>query len=354
VGRTVVFGICTALAILSKFSALVYLPAIWLLMAAIGTMKIGWRSALLLARRCLFPACLAAFVGALVIWAGYRFAFDMVDYLHVRLPAPAFFSGLHSVVLRNREAGSIASYVLGERQQGGFWYFFPVVLAVKTPLATLVLLAIGIWLLVRSRNRLRIAMPLAFSLAILLVSMTTSIQLGVRHILPIYIGLAVACGAVAAEIFRSPRMAARIAGGLLIGWQVVSGAVQHPDYIAYMNEFGGSQPERILVDSDVDWGQDMKRLADRLHELGVTKIHFRIFNRGYLLAGYPFPDTDQNVPLGDVPPSGWTALSVTDWKISGVPAWANRLKPKERIGRSILLYYVPPPSDTPTPLATPR
>jgi hypothetical protein len=118
--------------------------------------------------------------------------------------------------------------------------------------------------------------------------------------------------------------------------------MQHPDYIAYMNEFGGSQPERILVDSDVDWGQDMKRLGDRLHQLGVTKIHFRLFNRGYLLAGYPFPEVDQNVPQGDVPPEGWTALSVMDWKVSGSPAWADRLKPEERIGRSILLYYVQP------------
>lgn len=348
-GRTVLFGICVALAVLSKFSALVFLPAAWLLMWATGAVRLRLRSSLLRVtvrlagiRRYLVPACLAAFVCALVIWAGYRFTFHRVDYLHLRLPAPAFFTGLQSVVLRNSQAGDSVSYVLGQRRQGGFWYFFPVVLAVKTPLAMLILAGLGVWMLARSGNRLKTAAPLAFSLAILLVSLTTSIQLGVRHILPVYIGLAVVAGSVAAELFRSPRMAARIAGGLLICWQVVSGAMQHPDYIAYMNEFGGSQPERILVDSDVDWGQDMKRLGDRLHQLGVTKIHFRLFNRGYLLAGYPFAEVNQNVPQGDVPPEGWTALSVMDWKVSGSPAWADRLKPEERIGRSILLYYVPP------------
>ena len=48
----------------------------------------------------------------------------------------------------------------------------------------------------------------------------------------------------------------------------MSGAWNHPDYLAYFNELAGDEPERILADSDLDWGQDMLRLSARLREVG--------------------------------------------------------------------------------------
>jgi hypothetical protein len=56
-------------------------------------------------------------------------------------------------------------------------------------------------------------------------------------------------------------------------WMAVSGARTHPDYLAYFNELAGSKPNEILMDSNFDWGQDWKLLANRLRELNVRHMH---------------------------------------------------------------------------------
>jgi len=59
---------------------------------------------------------------------------------------------------------------------------------------------------------------------------------------------------------------APIALAVLVAWLAGSSLLSHPDYLAYFNEFAGGEPQNILVDSDLDWGQDIKRLSTRLHE----------------------------------------------------------------------------------------
>jgi hypothetical protein len=128
----------------------------------------------------------------------------------------------------------------------------------------------------------------------------------------------------------------RIAMAVLIGWQVISGALQHPDYLAYTNEIAGAHPEHFVADSDLDWGQDMKRLGSFLQHAGVAQVTFSPFNRTYAL---PVAVTAANP---DAPSPGWNAASVTLWKVFGFPAWVDRMPPPHRIGRSILVWYVQP------------
>jgi hypothetical protein len=315
--RAVLFGVAIGLACLSKFSALVFLPAALLAMHR----GLLWRH-----RRSLAIACALAF---LVIWAGYRFSFARVEYLHLRLPAPRFFTGLATLWAHN--AAGHASYLLGRTSPAGFWYYYPVALAIKTPIALLLLLACGAALQLCRR-------PLAFCGAILICALASRINIGVRHVLPIYLGLAVIGGGVAAAMLR--RRATRwILAGLLL-WQVASGALQHPDYLAYANEIAGSHPENFLADSDLDWGQDMKRLASRLRQAGATEVTFEPFLKTFpTLAGDAFP---RILPVDpDHPALGWNAVSVSTWKIFGVPQWASRMPPQERVGRSILLWHFP-------------
>ena len=316
--RTAMFGAALGLACLSKFSAVVFVPAALLLIHR-GRL---WRH-----RRSLAAACGVAF---LVVWAGYRFSFARIDYIHLRLPAPRFFTGIGTVWAHN--AGGHPSYLLGQRSPHGFWYYYPVILAIKTPLAFLLLAGGAIlW-------RKRLAPALLFCAAILLCALASRINIGIRHILPVYVGMSVAGGGVAASMARR-RSARWILAGLLL-WQVASGWLQHPDYLAYTNELAGSHPENILADSDLDWGQDMKRLGERLRRSGVTEVTFHPFNKTYpVLAGDAFPrilpaDTQH-------PAAGWNAVSISTWKIFGVPAWADRVRPGERVGRSILLWYFP-------------
>lgn len=320
--RTVLFGVVLGLACLSKFSALLFLPAAFVAMH---------RSALWRHRRSLAAACAVAF---LVIWAGYRFTFARVEYLHLRLPAPRFFTGIAAVWAHN--AIGHVSYLLGRRSATGFRYYYPVVLAVKTPLAML-LLALGA-ASAACRRYARLAPALAFCAAILICALVSRINIGVRHVLPIYVGLAVIGGGVAAAMLQ--RRAARWILTALLLWHVASGALQHPDYLAYTNEIAGSRPENFVADSDLDWGQDMKRLADRLQRAGATEVTFEPFNKTYAtLAGDPFP---RILPVGpDRPSHGWNAVSITGWKIFGVPKWADGMPPQERVGRSILLWRFP-------------
>ncbi len=328
--RSVWLGALAALACLSKFSALVFLPAAALAIAWCFGPRRLWRLWAEYKR----PAGLALGTACLVIWACYGFSFARVEFLHARLPAPRFFSGIHAVWAHN-QAGH-PSYLMGRRSPDGFWYYFPAVLAIKTPLGLLLLVAAAPWLLRYSKRRREASFALAFATGILAVAMTGRIDIGVRYVLPVYVGLCVA-GATAAMEARALLPLLLVA--VVIPWHVASGALQHPDYLAYTNEIAQSRPERFVADSDLDWGQDMKRLGVWLERAGATHLTFSPFNRTYELAGHPLPPMTPGD--SDRPSPGWNAVSVTIWKVFGFPRWADRIAPQHRIGRSILLWYFP-------------
>jgi 4-amino-4-deoxy-L-arabinose transferase-like glycosyltransferase len=334
-------GFFLGIALLSKFSALAFIPAAWLLLYVTNLLldRPGFRKAV---RRIITVSPWAAFsviVAAALVWAGYRFQVGRVDILNTTLPAPAFFTGI-SYVLSHNNNGHLA-YLLGQKSQTGFWYYYPVVLAIKTPIATLLIVASAIWLVIRQREMSSIVQPLTFAAAVLAVGLFSRINIGVRHILPVYIGFALCCGIVLYRWYTSERRWLHWFAGLLLVWQVVSGAIAQPDYIAYTNELAGNHPEKILADSDLDWEQGMRGLALRSKELGIRKMTFKIMSSGYMIAnGIPFPAYDQ-MPDGDKPNPGWNAVSVTAWKLSGQPKWAERAEPVERIRRSMYLYYFP-------------
>jgi len=330
-GRSVWLGALTGLAFTSKFSSLVFLPAAWLLMCgchlAATRQSPRWLVREFWTRR--RAVALAAAATALTVWAVYGFTFGRVDFLHLRLPAPRFFSGIHSVWVHSQRGHP--AYLLGQRSPTGFWYYFPTVLALKTPLAMLVLLCLAPWLM---KNRRAAGLAAAFSAGIVLISMRSHIDLGVRYVLPVYVGFSVVCACAAAEA-RGWASKAAVVG--LIMWQIVSGDLVHPDYLAYTNEITGSRPEQFLADSDLDWGQDMKRLEAFLEHEHATSVTFAPFNRTYSMAGH------ETIPMtpGDSghPSPGWNAVSITIWKVFGYPSWADRIPPQRRIGRSILLWY---------------
>jgi hypothetical protein len=129
---------------------------------------------------------------------------------------------------------------------------------------------------------------------------------------------------------------------------MVSSALSHPDYIAYFNELAGDRPEKIIVDSDLDWGQDMKRLSARLREVGATEVAFDPFIIAHLELVHGFPPIK---PLDARAPSpGWNAVSLTMLKLDrlgmrGHPEiipWPELVPQQERVGKGVLLYYFPP------------
>jgi hypothetical protein len=132
----------------------------------------------------------------------------------------------------------------------------------------------------------------------------------------------------------------RISLGVLVLWYAGSSILSHPDYLPYFNALAGSEPEKILADSDLDWGQDLKRLATRLHEVGATSVSFDRYIVGDWEKEHGFPKIYK---LNQMTPSvGWNAIGVGLWKESRLVLWPDAIKPQERVGKSILLWYFPP------------
>ena len=329
-------GVATASAALSKFTALGFLPAAAALALILYLLvrRPGWKALAALARARAVSFGLAVLTGAFVIWAGYWFSYGKVPGWDVSLPAPEFFDGIRSAMRHNSEGHP--AFLLGEIGDQGWWYYFPVALAVKTPIALLVLIFLGLWQCWKNRAKAAYLAPAAFSLGILLTAMTGKVNIGVRHILPVYIGFAIVAALALAHLLRKGK-AVSWAAAFLVVWMAASGAIRHPDYLAYFNELVLSHPEDVLVDSDLDWAQDVIHLSRRLRELGVAKVAFNVYPP--LIPLYHLPDCVR-VNLA-APTETWTVIRPTDAKYvaRGMVRrpWYEGLEPTERVG-AFMLY----------------
>jgi hypothetical protein len=352
--RALLFGLCAALAALSKFTALGYVSiTIFLALACyLAVCTPGRQDLWRLARQRAPTFALAAITAAMLIWAAYGFSFGLVSHLRLDLPAPDFFRGILAAKAHNQRGHG--GYLLGEYRMNGWWYYLPVALAVKTPIAFLILLAPGIFVCLKQRTRLVYLLPPAFCLGILAPAMAGRIDIGIRHIEPIYLGFSIIAALGLVQVLQWSRtgIVSALTAGVLIAWMVVSVAVHHPDYLAYFNGFAGKDPANVLVDSNYDWGQDLKFLAKRLHELGVKQVSIGsmdgIMRPDYLEAWYGLPAI--TMVDDSIPSTGWTVVSSSFDKsfrlqITERPTvpnpWYDQIAPTERVG-PLRLYYITP------------
>jgi hypothetical protein len=348
-----------ALALVTKFSALLLLPALAILylirwwqrpsdfpvrraattvVALVGitilvVAAVYWPETLRCWRTAVPPLAASAKRGNLIGEALYRAG----RWFH--LPEHAFLSGLGKVAQHNQ--GGHASYLLGMRSDQGWWYYFPVVFAVKSTMAalaaTLVLLGAGLGAIRRLR-----AVPFVWlglvvpPMTYFVFSMTSAINIGMRHILPVYpfVYLAAAvllCSrpvpdAIARSRGRSSEGAPsteprplgrgwwRSAVILLPLLQVAECASIFPDYLSFFNAISGGPGKgpRYLVDSNIDWGQDVKKLRLWLRAHGTDTARIWYFGNAqmdyYGVRAVPFPD-----PLDE---KGWNAID--GWAVSSV------------------------------------
>lgn len=356
--RAARLGVATAAAILTKFSAIGFLGACCT--AALCVYALQGKAQ---PRRWAASGLIAVLAALLLMWAAYRFTIEPLGarygehpridrwlvrapflkgawdtLLTVPLPLTEVMLGVRDL-LRHNAIGH-ESYLFGEYRSTGWWYFFPVVLAVKTPLGLLVLGAAGALLLLRGGTPARFVTAL-FPFAILAVAMTARINVGVRHILPVFPLLSVLGGhAIAAAFSRGHLTAA--AAAALAAWTAADSVRAHPDYVAHFNELAGSHPEQILVESDLDIGQDLHRLSLRLKELGASHVSIGYAGSAPLaLAGLP----RYRVMGRDEPEPGYVAVSLRYLYLEhakyGGYAWLRQHQPIERVGKSINLYYLP-------------
>ncbi len=183
-----------------------------------------------------------------------------------------------------------ASYIFGRRHDTGVWYYFPVTILIKTPLPLLLLALLALVTLALWRAGKHELVVVAVPTAVFLLSAVSSkINLGVRHILPIYPFLILLAASAAAYYAGRSRTAAVLCGMLLFS-QAASYAHSYPNLISYANEAWGGQKElhRYLGDSNVDWGQSLYRVKDYAASHHITDCWIAWFGaRTPSLTGLP-------------------------------------------------------------------
>lgn len=360
------FGIAAGLAVCAKFSTLVFLPTCGaaILVCYVASGRAQWRALF----RTLAIVVLCAF---LVTWAVYRFSYvpltratnvperaatkvfgessAITSAVHriasrVPLPAPQLLDGVRMMREQHREG--TPSYLFGQiKTEGGWWYFFIVALAVKTPLAVLILAAIGTvattgryW---RDRVDWEVAAPIVSAVMIMLVTAPSGLNSGVRYVMPMFAFLSMLAGIGLTTLWLRPTqvLAYRAVAVLLVAWMVVSSMRAHPDYLAYFNEFGGKDPSRLLVIGDLDWGQDLTRLAAFSREHHID--HISMAYGGYYDANsLGLPET-VNLECG-ITPKGWAAVAMRTFRhYPGCWPWMSKQQRVALVGKTMLVYYLP-------------
>jgi hypothetical protein len=359
IGRGALLGLAGAAALCAKFSSIPYfgLTVLLVLLARVAMPATGlsrWPLAGNPTRVALAVAA-TGIAGFVATWAVYRFS--LLPVRGIPLPLREIVDGIRQVAEHNDEGHQ--TYLLGRTSSSGSAFFFPVVLLVKTPLALLASAGAGVSLLVRRWWRLReprLIDPILASLGVLGAAMAANINLGVRYVLPLYVMLAVIASMGITALWRG-RGVGRVVAALLVAWLAVDSARAHPDYLAYFNELARRDPGAFAADSDLDWGQDVDRLAAEARRRGIAdSLTVAVFRSGTraeeLLPNARFIGSTRGREF-----EGWLAISETWYRVgkgagtapvrfsdSAFFAMLDRYQPVARIGKSIRLYELSRPS----------
>lgn len=354
-------GIATGLALAAKHTGMLVLPMLFLL--AIYELARNWtgaKSALRLAGALVVTTAIAT----LVLWSFYGFRYaarpnglqlnpPLAAYVHDLKPhetwaintmarwhvlPESYLYGLADVRLT---ANFYTSYVLGKIYAHGVWFYFPIAFLIKSTIGfmALLLLAIGVIAtgrLKRGREIWFLLVPVAFYL---LVAFAVGMNIGVRHILPVYVFLAVLVGGAAWALVRHHRKWMYVVGALLL-IHAASSLRTFPTYLAYANEFWGGPANtyKYLTDSNVDWAQQLKATKQYLDARGAKECWFVYFGEGvadfkyYGIPCKPLPTVVTlwlNEPL-EVPVSIDGPVLISAGTLSGFEFGPGSLNPYEQ------------------------
>lgn len=296
-------------------------------------------------------------------------------------PYAQYFLGLFMVF--QRATGGNTTYFLGEVTNKGWHSYFPIVYLIKTPFTLHILTILALLLLawqikkpfwkkifsrlIKSiRNHFPEWAMLIFLAVYWAVSIKSNLNIGVRHILPTFPFVYILISGQIKRLFDyikklEPRPGKYL---ILIGWNVLiitclvlyglSSLSIFPFYLTHFNELVGKSENgyKYVTDSNLDWGQDLKRLAKWVDEQEIEKIKVDYF--GGATVEYYLGDKYQEWH-GDWNPTGlkgWLAISATflqqgraiptkGWQQStDYYMWLNQYEPVKVIGNSIFVFYI--------------
>ena len=359
----------------SKLSTLVFVP-IWSIMAVLplyGRLP-DWRGA----GRRLLQLGTAGLLSVVVVWGLFAFEWGVFKFSgealqglnNVSGPMPTFWVGIEQIV--GFSGGGRPSFLNGEFSLTGFPNYFWVALQVKTPLATLVMVPMAVvFLLLWREARGKVVFLLGTAVLYFLISLQSSLNIGYRHLLPMLPFLYVLISGVAGgrwqvaggrrQVLRNMQQIIRVWPYMAVVSILVSTLLIHPHYLSYFNMVGGG-PENgrnILIDSNIDWGQDLLRLQDWMTAYGVNEVKLGWFGTAdpayYGIQYQPMPGLGRQEFFGlwypppfnpEQPEPGVYAISVSNlweshWETKITYPWFRSQPPSDRVGYSILIYVVP-------------
>jgi hypothetical protein len=209
-----------------------------------------------------------------------------VSWLGLPFPKP-FVEGVDMVLNVGKEKEP-SFFLFGELSSEGWWYYHLAAFVVKTPLPLLAFFALALvaWALGRSRGSREYCIVLPVLILFGSNSLFNSLQIGARHVLPALPLLIVLASPWVADALAGfthgggRRVTASVTAALL-AWLVIGTGAVAPRYLQYFNEAAGG-PEgghRSLVDSNIDWGQDLIRLREYMEREGVAEVDLAYFGR---------------------------------------------------------------------------
>jgi 4-amino-4-deoxy-L-arabinose transferase-like glycosyltransferase len=293
--RLLLAGLAAGLLLATKHSGILLAPMLLLLMAwEVGVAAKGSRARLMLRLAGAFAVITVVGVGVLWAFYGFRYAArpvglslstSLADYVaplsHFNAGAVLAIARLHllpesylmGLVDVKRMAEFYPTFILGKVYAHGVWWYFPLVILIKTTLGLLALTVVAG--LATLTGRLRKGRELVYLLLpgalYLLVAMTSGMNIGARHILPLYTLAAIFAGAGAVAMVDSFQRRTKIvkwALGVLFVVHIASSLSVFPNYMAYANEAWGGPGNlhNLLSDANVDWAQQLiqvKQWQDR-------------------------------------------------------------------------------------------
>jgi 4-amino-4-deoxy-L-arabinose transferase-like glycosyltransferase len=334
VSRLIVLGLVSGLALASKHSGVLLLP----FGLALIITEIVWpspeqqtnktKAALRLA-----GAYLAASAIALVVlWAFYGFRYaarpggiplspSLAEYAkglkglepHVYLTLAHWHilpeSYLYGMVDVRLISDSFSTYIFGKVYAHGVWFYFPASFVIKSTAAFMGLLLLAGFAIASGKLRARreiffLTIP---PILYLLIATGTGLNIGARHILPMYPFLSVLIGGTALAMARSDQRWAYVVG-VLLAWHMISSARAYPNYLAYSNELWGGPANtyKYLTDSNTDWAQQLKAVKKYLDNRGARECWFAYFAEPSIhFSAYGIPC--KPLPTAD---SGWTHYQI--------------------------------------------
>ncbi len=245
-----------------------------------------------------------------------------------------FFKAL-GLTLGHAKEGHEA-FLMGNWSHSGWWYYYPVTLVAKSPLAFVILIVLAGIVFARSFQSARPAEKTVWiaALVYLFIGMTSNVNVGIRHILPVVALLCVGIGCSFSRLKR-PTLG-------LLAWQAAVAIACYPLYLQFCSEAvgGAKNGYKYFADSNYDWGQDANRLKQFLQERGIDRIYLDYFGTQYNIEYLKIPNTRVNAEQARQIKHGWLVVSASqlmrpEWR------WLRESRqPTTRIAYTLFVYQM--------------